>query len=237
MFLRSASLLFLLVCASARPQTAPPAESQTAPQESAPVNPNIPRAFRDPNLAVTYFYPGPFTPVAPPATAPTSKNCAQPNLSGSAISPNGSSVFVLSSIDATCPAVLRGAAQELGAFTREQILRQLKQYGTPEITQDPTQYFVDDHPAAVTIASVQQDDSANVNHVLPPKTTYAAKACILGNVPAKSHGKSSIADQTSRILCFDFTTQQRDLLPLMLAFTMQFEGHTPQPLVPGSALR
>jgi hypothetical protein len=241
MILRSAASLFLLLlCVSARPQTLSQTDSQAAPsaggsESAAPINPNVPRAFKVPSLDVTYFYPGRFTPVIPSTGAAAAEKCVQSNLSGSSISPVGTSVFVLSTIDATCPQILRGASQELGAFTREQILRQLKQYGDPEITQDSTRYVIDGHPAAITFASVEHPDTANRNGILPPKVTYAAKACILGNVPAK-HSKTPGSD-TSHILCFDFTTQQRDLLPLMLAFSMQFEGHSPTPLVPGSVLR
>lgn len=228
MVLRAASLLVIL-CATAL--------SQTSAQATEQSNPNIPRAFHDPALSVTYFYPGRFTPETTSSPAPGTQKCVQSNLSGSSISPVGTSVFVLSTIDDTCPNILRGATQQLGPFTREQVLRQLKQYGTPQITQDPTRYFIDGHPAAITIASVQHAAATDANSIVPAKVTYAAKACVLGNVPGKAHGKSAPADQTNHILCFDFTTEHRDLLPLMLAFTMQFDQHTPQPLVPGNVLR
>jgi hypothetical protein len=232
MVLRAASLLILL-CATALTQTS----AQTSIQTPAQPNPNAPRAFRDPALSVTYFYPGRFITESTPAPAPGAQKCVQSNLSGSSITPVGTSVFVLSSIDSTCPNVLRGATQQLGSFTREQVLRQLQQYGTPQITQDPTRYFIDGHPAAITIASVQHPAGAHADTIVPAKVTYAAKACVLGNVPGKGHSKSAPANETNHILCFDFTTERRDLLPLMLAFSMQFDEHTPTPLVPGNVLR
>ena len=223
-FRSAAPLLLLLVSASAFAQT--PAQP----------NPNLPRVFHDPALAITYFYPGRFTPAQPdPPKAEATQQCVRSTLSGSSTTPVGTSAFVLSSIDSTCPNVLRGAAQQLDAFTREQVLRQLKQFGTPVITHEPTSYSIDGHPAAVTFASVQHAAPTDVNNIAP-RFTYAAKACMLGNIPEK-HSKSNIAEQTKHVLCFDFTTYQRDLLPLMLAFTVQFGDHVPQPIVPGGVLR
>lgn len=229
MVLRSAaSFLLLAVCAAALSQTS----GQTAPSG--------PHIFHDSALGITYFYPERFTPAQlAPAKAEAKPNCAQSTLTGSSASPVGTSAFVLSSIGNVCPTVLHGAASNLDAFTREQVLRQLKQYGDPVITQDPTHYTIDGHPAAITIASVKHTaaaDTAGNSNIIPPQMTYAAKACVLGEVPEK-HSKASLADQTTHIVCFDFTTQQRDLLPLMLAFTVQFDGHGPQPIVPGSVLR
>lgn len=232
MVLRAVSLLVIL-CASVLSQTPSQASAQTPEQP----NPNIPRSFHDPALSITWFYPGRFTAEPTPAPAPGAERCVQSNLSASSITPVGTSVFVISSIDGTCPNILRGATQQLGSFTREQVLRQLQQYGTPQVTQDPTRYFIDGHPAAITIASVQHPAPTAANNVLPPKVTYAAKACVLGNAPGKSHGKSAPTDQTNHILCFDFTTEHRDLLPQMLAFSIEFDQHSPQPLVPGNVLR
>ncbi|MEO6983543.1 MAG: hypothetical protein ABI072_10575 [Edaphobacter sp.] len=222
MVLRSAASIFLLLCCSvAFPQT--PAS-------------HGPRTFHDSALGITYFFPSRFTQVkAEPAKSEAQQECARTSLSGSSVTPVGTSAFVVSTIDKACPAVLQAATQKLDAFTREQVLRQLKQYGDPVITHDPTRYMVDGHPAAITIASVQQS-STGVNNVIHPKMTYAAKACVLGEVPVKGD-KSRLAEETRHILCFDFTTHQRDLLPLMLAFTMQFDGRSPQPIVPGSVLR
>lgn len=228
----AAPLLLFLLCASAFPQTSPETPAQP--------DPNIPRAFHDPALDVTYFYPGRFVLAKPVqsglAKAEAARKCVQPTLSGSSVTPIGTSFFILSSIDSTCPNVLQGAAQKLDAFTREQVLLHLKLYGNPVITHDATRYLIDGHPAAITIASVQLAAPADVNNIAPPRFTFAAKACVLRNIPDR-HSKSSPADETKNILCFDFTTHERDLLPLMLAFTMQFDGRTPQPIVPGNILR
>lgn len=228
MVLRSAaSLLLLFVCAV------------TSPRVSAQPASHIPQAFHDSARGITYFYPSRFTLEPGPAVSPAAEaqqKCAHTTLSGSSVTPVGTSAFVISTIDNACPAVLQAATQRLEAFTREQVLRQLKQYGEPVIVHDPARYAVGGHPAAITIASVERPGPSNVNNVVNPKITFAAKACILGEVPGK-RDKSSPAPGSQHILCFDFTTHQRDLLPLMLAFTMQFDGKGPQPIVPGSVLR
>jgi hypothetical protein len=225
---RSAAFLLLFsLCATALPQT------------SGQPDPRIPKSFKDALLNVTYFYPGRFTPEPPslnPAKADATPQCAHASLSASSPTPTGSAVFVLSTIDNTCPNVLHGAATDLGAFTREQILRQLKRYGTPLITQEPTRYVIDGHPAIITVASAQPAPETQLNNLLPVKVTYAAKACVLGNVPTKPR-KHEPAAPTKHVLCFDFTTQQQELLSLVYGFTVQFDDHAPQPLVPGSALR
>jgi hypothetical protein len=223
----AATFLLFLLCATAFPQT----PGQT--------DPRIPKSFHDPLLNITYFYPGRFTPEPPapaPAKNPASPQCAQSGLSASTTTPAGSTVFVFSTIDNTCPNVLQGAVADLGAFAREQILRQLKRYGTAVITQEPTHYLVDGHPAVITVASAQPAPEATLNNILPVKVTYAAKACVLGNVPVKPR-KHEPVEPTRHIFCFDFTTPQRDLLSLMFSFTMQFDDHSSQPLVPGSVLR
>ena len=225
MVLRSAASLLLLVCATAFSQ--PPDQAAS----------NIPKTFHDPLLNITYFYPGRFTPAEPSApSSSTTPLCAQSDLSASSVTPVGTSVFVLSTIDNTCPEILHGAAADLGAFTREQILRQLKQYGDPIITQQPTRYTIDGHPAVITLASAQAPPSGTAN-ITPPKITYAAKACFFGAVPAKPRKKFDPVEQPKHVLCFDYTTQERDLLSLLFAFSMQFDKDSPQPLVPGSALR
>lgn len=222
MVLRSrVSLLLLVACTAAFCQTS----AQSGP-----------RIFRDPAVGITYYYPQRFAPEhLASAKLETTQSCAHSNLAGSSSTPIGTSAFVFSSISSACPTVLQAAAINLDKFTREQVLRQLKQYGKPEVTRDPTHYTIDGHPASITIASVKHPMPVDVNSIAPPKMTYAAKACVLGEVPEK-HGKESLASQTKHIVCFDFTTQQKDLLPLMLAFTVQFDGHDPQPMVPGGIL-
>jgi hypothetical protein len=224
----AASFLLLLLCATALPQT---------PDQP---DPRIPKSFHDPLLSVTYFYPGRFTPVAPAPHAEkaeaTSPQCAQATLSANSTTPTGTSIFVFSTIDGTCPNVLHGAATDLDAFVREQILREAKRFGTPTITQDSTHYIVDGHPAVIAVAKSEAAPEKTLNNIIPPKITYAAKACVLGNIPTKPR-KHETVEPTRHVLCFDFTTQQRELLSLMFGFTMQFDNHAPQPLVPGSALR
>ena len=170
------------------------------------------------------------------SAAEAQQKCAHTTLSGSSVTPVGTSAFVISTIDNACPAVLQAATQKLEAFTREQVLRQLKQYGEPVIIHDPTRYMsaAIPRPSPSPRSSGLAPPTSTTSSI--PKITYAAKACILGEVPVK-RDKSSPAPGTQHILCFDFTTHQRDLLPLMLAFTMQFDGQGPQPIVPGSVLR
>jgi hypothetical protein len=228
MFSRSAAFFLLLSSVTA------------LSQDAAPSNPHVPKIFHDQALSVTYSYPGVFTPVAitpvpatPPATEKPEPQCVRSTLSAGAPAGTGSSVFVLSSIDNTCPGILNAASQKLGSFTREQILRQLKKYGTPSITQEPTRYNIDGHPAAITMASAEPE---NTPPGKLPTITYAAKACVLGSIPEKS-GKSNPASSIRHVLCFDFTAPQKDLLTQMLAFTIQFDERPPQALVPGSVLR
>jgi len=213
------SLLLLAFCAAALAQT---------PAAPAPTGPSM---FRDSALGITYFYPRRFM----LEKAPAKQTCAHPTVSGSSMSPVGASSFVLSSIGSACPSLLNEAVANLDKFTRSQALGRLKEYGKPEVTRDPTHYSIDGHPASITIAAVKHPAPYNPNSIAPPKITYAAKACVLGEVPDK-HSKESLAAQTKHIVCFDFTTQHKDLLPLMLAFTVQFDGHDPEPLVPGGIL-
>ncbi len=221
----SAFFLLLFVCAAALPQT------------SDQPNPNIPKSFHDSALNVTYFYPGRFVPdpesIAPKPDADATPKCAHSTLFANAVSPIDTSSFVLSTIDNTCPNVLRGATL-LGPFIREQILRQLKQYGEPTVTQEPTNYTIDGHPASIVLASVPLPETPD-NKI--PRITYAAKACVLGNIPVKPRKKSEQVEPTRHVLCFDFTTLHKDLYTLMFAFTMQFDNDAPQPMVPGSVIR
>jgi hypothetical protein len=230
MVLRSAaSILLALVCASGFSQT--PASTQST----------LPKSFHDEALNITYFYPGRF--VADPSipgshtvqatAADATPKCAHSTFFANSDTPSDSSSFVLSTIDGTCPNVLHGASTQLGAFLREQIVRQLKQYGTPVITQDPTHYLIDGHPAAIVLASVPIPATQGKL----ASTTYAAKACVLGNIPVKPKKKSDPVEPTRHVLCFDFTTQHQDLFHLLFAFSMQFDNESPQPIVPGSVIR
>jgi hypothetical protein len=225
MMLRSSAFLLLLLISAA-----------TFSQTSDQPNPNLPKSFHDSALNVTYFYPGRFVPdpesIAPKPNANPAPKCAHSTLFANSVTPVDTSSFVLSTIDNTCPNVLHGATL-LGPFIREQILRQLKQYGEPTITQEPTNYAIDGHPASIVLASVPMPETKGT----VPTTTYAAKACVLGNIPVKARKKSDPVDPTRHVLCFDFTTLHKDLYTLLFAFSMQFDTDPPQPMVPGSVIR
>jgi len=130
--------LLLLLCLSA------------LPQPSVRSNPDELRRFHNDALNITYFYPSRFVPVpSPPSTAfsTDTPQCVRTTLFANSVTPIDTSSFALSTIDNTCLDVLRRATQ-LGSFIREDILRQLKQYGEPRITQEPTHYIIDGRPAA-----------------------------------------------------------------------------------------
>ena len=132
-------------------------------QTAATVDPHMPKIFRDTALRVTYAYPGEFlaekVPESPKAD-PATPRCVQSTLTGGSTPKLGNSVFVLSTMDDACPGVLLNASKQLGSFTREQILRQLKSYGTPLVTQEPVRYSIEGHPAAITMGSAQPDAAA-----------------------------------------------------------------------------
>jgi len=195
------------------------------------------RIFHDQALDITFAYPGEFTPVTTDSTKTQSSSSSEPQcvrslLSAGSESKQGSSAFVISIINNACPGVLKQAEQE-GSFTREQILRQLKQYGMASLTQEPFRYSIESRPAAVTLAMAKPDDaSVGGGHVLP---TYAAKACFLNNLPEHSSSKQASA-ASGEVICFDFTTQNRELLTRILSFTVKFGDGDMRPIVPGNAL-
>jgi hypothetical protein len=223
--LRYASIfLLLLLCRTATPQ--PPDRN----------DPDVLKRFHDYALNISYFYPSRFVPVpSPPSSAFTTDKaqCVQTTLFGNSVTPIDTSSFALSTIDNTCPDVLRRATQ-LGFFIREDILRQLKQYGEPSITQEPTHYIIDGRPAAIILASVpMRAISGKV-----ARTTYAAKACALAGIPAKARKKDSKpVEPVSRVFCFDFTTQNNDLLSLMFSFIVQFNNDPLTPVFPAGVVR
>jgi hypothetical protein len=110
-----------------------------------------------------------------------------------------------------------------------QLLRQLKQFGQARISHEPTRYMIDGRPAAITVGSVSIP--AADHHA--GKTIYAAKACALSDIPAGGRKKSDQTD-VGRVLCFDFSTGNSDLISLMFAFIIQFGNDPPAPLFPGS---
>lgn len=210
--------LLLLVCASSPAQVTDQGHS------------NLPKSFHDDALNITYFYPPHFE--LAPVPADTNANsisakCVQTKLIANSGIPAGPSTFVLSVIDDTCPDQLREASS-LGPFTRAQILRQLKQYGEPTISREPFRYVIDGRSAAITLASVSTSSESGHD-----RTIYAAKACALGSISVRRHKKSDPADLVHRVLCFDFTTQNRDLLDMMFSFIIQFDNDPPEPLFPG----
>jgi hypothetical protein len=215
---------------------ASPCLAQTSSTAAAPAL----RIFHDPGLGVTLGYPGEFTPVIADTESgrPASKSGGDPQCVRSILTAGsqgnlGSSAFVVSVIDSTCPGVLKQAEQQ-GSFTREQILRQLKGYGMASLTQEPFRYSIDGRSAAVTLAMARPDDTMNASGNKP--TTYAAKACFLSNIPVKISGKQS-APASGEVICLDYTTQNRDLLTRLLSFTVKFGDGDMHAVVPGNALR
>jgi hypothetical protein len=215
-------ILLLLACATTSPQATGDHGSGTL------------KSFHDDILNITYFYPANFV-LAPPASTPalagTSK-CMQPTLFAYSVTSIENSSFALTTIDNTCPEILRAASQ-LGPFTREQIVRQLKQYGDPTIMLAPTNYTIAGHPASITVASVAIP--ADPGKVAP--IIYAAKACALGSVPLRTRKRSDPVEPLAHVLCFDFTTQNSVMLNQMFSFIIQFENSPLEPMFPGSVIR
>jgi hypothetical protein len=193
---------------------------------------NSMKSFHDDALNITYFYPAGFVP-APSGSAPADPSkCIRSKLFTYSVEPGGSSSFALSTIDNTCPDTLR-AASELGPFARAQVLSQLKQYGEPQITQEPFRYAIAGHPAAITLASATTTAApGKVAHVV-----YAAKACALGNALVKARKKSDPIEPVTHVVCFDFTTQNGEMLTQMFSFIIQFDNAPLEPMFPGSVIR
>jgi hypothetical protein len=192
------------------------------------------KSFHDDALNITYFYSADFVPAssgAPVAPGDESK-CGKPTLFASSITAGDSSSFTISTIDNTCPELLRRAA-ELRPFTREQVLLQLKQYGEPTINQVPVLYTIAGHPAAITVASVSIPETPGK----VTQTIYAAKACAVGNVPAKTHKKSDPTEPVTHVVCIDFTTKDDGLPTQMFSFIIQFENGRLEPFFPGNVIR
>jgi hypothetical protein len=216
--------LLLLLCLTALPQ----------PHNRS--NPEVLKQFHDDALNITYFYPSRFVPVlSPPGTAFTTDTpqCVRTTLFANSVTPIDTSSFAFSTVDKTCPAFLRRDTQ-LGPFIREEILHQLKQYGEPSITQEPTRYNIDGRPAAIILASVPMPETSGK----VARTTYAAKACALASIPVKARSKDPKSiDPVSPAICFDFTTQNSDLLNLMFSFIVQFDNDPLTPMFPASVVR
>ena len=179
------ALLLTVVCLAQSASTAPAPEI---------------RVFHDPAFDFIFTYPGEFTPVKVEAEKPpsTEKGDARPQcvrsiLTAGSESKLGSSAFVVSGIDGACPGVLKQAEQP-DSFTKEQILRQLKRYGTPSLLQEPYRYSIEGRAAAVTLGSATPDaPAAGGGHAV---TTYAAKTCFLSEIPSRSSRKSSSSSMT-----------------------------------------
>jgi hypothetical protein len=95
------------------------------------------KSFHDDALNVTYFYPAEFVAAPSSSTPADPSKCIRSTFFAYTVEPSGSSSFALSTIDNTCPDTLRSAS-ELGPFTRAQVLSQLKRYGEPQITLEPS---------------------------------------------------------------------------------------------------
>ncbi len=184
----------------------------------------LPQSYHDNALNITYYYPAQFAPAPEPAAATA---CSQTKLLAKAITRIGASTFTVSTVDNTCPDRPRDAAA-LAPFIRGQIWKQLRQQGVPAITREPLRYLIAGRPAAITLASVTIEGKA-------PHTIYAAKACALGDVPGKHGKKSDPVDPASPVLCFDFTTDNGDLVSTMFSFIVQFGDNPPEPLFLASA--
>jgi hypothetical protein len=187
--------------------------------------------FHDDAFDITYFYSGDFSPV--PLAAPSDgQKCIRTTFVANSAAPSDPSSFTLSTIDHTCPEVLRNAA-ELGPFTRAQLLVQLKQYGAPTITQAPSAYTIAGHPAAVSLASVAIPAAPGK----VAQTIYAAKACALGNAAVKNRKKSEPVEPETHVVCIDFTTQSTGLPSQMFSFIIQFGSGPLEPVFPGNVVR
>jgi len=92
----------------------------------------------------------------------------------------------------------------------------------------------DGRPAAIILASVPMRATSGK----AARTTYAAKACTLASIPIKAHKKDSKpVEPVSRLFCFDFTTQNNELLNLMFSFIIQFNDDPLTPVFPASVVR
>jgi hypothetical protein len=189
-------------------------------------------SFQDDALNITYFYSDHFVqessgaPVAPG----DEPRCIKPSLFANSAA-DGSS-FTLYTIDGTCPEVLRRATN-LGPFTRERVLVQLKQYGVPTIIQAPLSYAIAGHPAAVAIASVTIAEGAGK----VARTIFAAEACSSGNVESKKHKTSEPNDPITHVVCIDFMTQGSVSPTQMFWFMIQFDNAPLESFFPGNVIR
>jgi hypothetical protein len=206
------------------------------PQPHDRNNPDVLKRFHDDALNITYFYPSRFVAVPPPpgtAFATGAPQCVRTTLFANSVTQIDTSSFALSTVDDTCRGFLRSGIQ-LGPFVREAILHQLKQYGKPSITQEPTRYNIDGRPAAIILASVPTPETAGK----VARTIYAVKACALGSIPVKARkNDSKPVGPLSQVLCFDFTTQNSDLLNLMFSFIVQFDNDPLTPMFPAGIVR
>ena len=189
-------------------------------------------SFHDDALNITYFYSAHFAQESSGASgAPgDDSKCIKPSLFANSAADKSS--FTLYTIDDTCPELLRRAT-ELGLFTRERVLVQLKQYGVPTIIQAPLSYAIAGHPAAVTIASVAIAEGAGK----VARTVFAAEACSLGNSESKKHKRSETVDPVTHIVCIDFSTQDSGFPTQMFWFMIQFDNAPLEPFFPGNVIR
>jgi len=250
MLLRSAALPLLVLMGLFSGVCSPKVQSQSQPPAM--------KTFREQDFNLTFIYPADFVAVDPKTPAPAIYSlpatkagapdapCVHTPLS---VGSNGAgnSALVFSIIDDACPGILRDA-QKLGDFVHTQLLRQLQRYGTPTITQDSRLYTFDNRPAAVILgsatpieqlgASPQAGPSSAKAQAQVSKTTYAAKVCLFGKVPAYTFGKPPRELTAAHsVLCFDFTSRRADLLQPLLYLPLVFEDLAPRSLVPAALLR
>ena len=231
---RYAAILLLLLAAGSPAQQpaqlSQPPVAPVAPHWDSPLT-----AFKETDFRLTYSYPSKFVPAdvasaaAATYTLPAKKSpdapCVEAPLSVGYTENNGNSVLILSIIGNACPSVFADASK-LDRFTEDQVMRQLQRYGVPKLTHRAALFNIDGRPAAVATASARATETQTGDTL---NTTYAAKVCVYSQEPN--------INTLAHVICFDFTTQQRDLLPAMLAFPIQFGNGAPKPLVPAAVLR
>lgn len=209
-------LIFLGVC-SAGVAEAPP-----------PPNRALPASFHDDALNMTYFYPAHFAALRDAsAMVRAAAPCVETKLHVRSTAWSGASSFAVTSVDDKCLESLHEPTPlglSLGPWMRTQIQRELAPLGVTTITQEPLRYLIHGQVAYITRALVAMP----VTEGGSARTTYAVKACAAMQAPG-------VKNPGHPILCYDFTTQNSDLLSLMFAFIVQFADGPPEPLFLASA--
>jgi hypothetical protein len=191
---------------------------------------NLPASYHDQEFDITYYYPGHFHPVVTRRSAPASQNvCLDTVLNRESDIASSHSTFRVSRGSVSCLGL--GNLIALEAYTRDALVGQLRQWGTPRVTHKPSRYVLDGRPAAVTLAAVDLAPQR-----IAPQAVYAAKACVLA-APAIERAKKVVRiAPNDTLICFDFATSNPDLVAMMLSFVTQFGDGLPVPLFPSGSL-